>query len=199
MKIQKKWFLGIVMGAFFSLPASGALVDQGNGLVLDTVLKVYWQQDASFGGDGTFDSAMNWADSLEFRGLTNWRLPSLDVNSDAMVNNCAKEEGCRDNELAYMYYFNLTPAGDISPTEPGTNLTGDQDPIQAIQRYHWALGRGGQGDAFIDFANGHQYLNAPSGRVFAAWAVHPVPLPATVWLFGSGFIGLIGIARRKKA
>lgn len=27
----------------------------------------------------------------------------------------------------------------------------------------------------------------------------PVPLPATVWLFGSGLIGLIGVARREKA
>jgi hypothetical protein len=26
----------------------------------------------------------------------------------------------------------------------------------------------------------------------------PVPVPATVWLFGSGLIGLVGIARRKK-
>ena len=26
-----------------------------------------------------------------------------------------------------------------------------------------------------------------------------VPVPATVWLFGSGLIGLIGLARRKKA
>lgn len=27
----------------------------------------------------------------------------------------------------------------------------------------------------------------------------PVPVPAAVWLFGSGLVGLIGIARRKKA
>ena len=33
-------------------------------------------------------------------------------------------------------------------------------------------------------------------RVF--WAVNEVPTPAAVWLFGSGLIGLIGIARRKK-
>jgi len=25
-----------------------------------------------------------------------------------------------------------------------------------------------------------------------------VPIPATVWLFGSGLLGLVGIARRKK-
>ena len=29
--------------------------------------------------------------------------------------------------------------------------------------------------------------------------VNPVPVPAAVWLFGSGLIGLIGIARRNKA
>ena len=29
--------------------------------------------------------------------------------------------------------------------------------------------------------------------------VNPVPIPAAVWLFGSGLIGLVGIARRKKA
>lgn len=30
-------------------------------------------------------------------------------------------------------------------------------------------------------------------------AVNPIPVPAAVWLFGSGLISLIGIARRKKA
>ena len=29
--------------------------------------------------------------------------------------------------------------------------------------------------------------------------VNPVPVPAAVWLFGSGLLGLIGVARRKKA
>ena len=34
----------------------------------------------------------------------------------------------------------------------------------------------------------------------ATWAVATVvPVPAAVWLFGSGLIGLVGIARRKKA
>lgn len=31
------------------------------------------------------------------------------------------------------------------------------------------------------------------------WSVSSVPIPAAVWLFGSGLVGLIGIARRKKA
>lgn len=31
------------------------------------------------------------------------------------------------------------------------------------------------------------------------YAVSPIPIPAAVWLFGSGLIGLIGIGRKKKA
>jgi hypothetical protein len=35
--------------------------------------------------------------------------------------------------------------------------------------------------------------------ISATQEVNPVPIPAAVWLFGSGLIGLIGIARRRKA
>jgi len=31
------------------------------------------------------------------------------------------------------------------------------------------------------------------------WVASPVPIPGAVWLFGSGILGLVGIARRKKA
>ena len=30
------------------------------------------------------------------------------------------------------------------------------------------------------------------------YAVAPIPIPAAVWLFGSGLIGLIGLARHKR-
>ena len=33
----------------------------------------------------------------------------------------------------------------------------------------------------------------------AMFGISPVPIPSTVWLLGSGLLGLIGIARRKKA
>ncbi|MGB5717515.1 MAG: VPLPA-CTERM sorting domain-containing protein [Gammaproteobacteria bacterium] len=34
---------------------------------------------------------------------------------------------------------------------------------------------------------------------FRTYAAAVVPLPAAVWLFGSGLLGLIGIARRRSA
>ncbi len=42
-------------------------------------------------------------------------------------------------------------------------------------------------------------LSLSDGAEFAlAGALAPVPVPAAVWLFGSGLLGLVGIARRKK-
>ena len=43
---------------------------------------------------------------------------------------------------------------------------------------------------------------SPIGPTFTtngSITVSSVPIPAAAWLFGSGFVGLIGIARRKKA
>ena len=40
----------------------------------------------------------------------------------------------------------------------------------------------------------------PTDQSTIPWAQFTaVPVPAAVWLFGSGLIGLVGIARRKKA
>ena len=65
----------------------------------------------------------------------------------------------------------------------------------------------GNGDTYILDYIGHIELGSPSGlggeevriHLEGTISVSAVPIPAAVWLFGSGLIGLIGIARRKKA
>jgi hypothetical protein len=53
-------------------------------------------------------------------------------------------------------------------------------------------------DATITFSHAPGYedliLTADSGA-----PISPIPIPAAVWLFGSGLFGLIGVARRKQA
>ena len=50
-------------------------------------------------------------------------------------------------------------------------------------------------DALTDFTNnGNQFANLSNVRAFSV-----VPVPAAVWLFGSGLLGLVGVARRKRA
>ena len=48
----------------------------------------------------------------------------------------------------------------------------------------------------IDLANGFEYIE---GFIDASGGADAVPVPAAVWLFGSGLLGLIGVARRRKA
>jgi hypothetical protein len=45
--------------------------------------------------------------------------------------------------------------------------------------------------------------NSFKDQLFSSGSISPVassiPIPASVWLFGSGLLGLVGVARRKKA
>ena len=61
------------------------------------------------------------------------------------------------------------------------------------------------GDAFTLDYTAHVPLGDASGFGGVGYTLHlegtvaPIPVPAAVWLFGSGLLGLVGVARRKKA
>lgn len=61
----------------------------------------------------------------------------------------------------------------------------------------------GNGDTYILDYIGHIEKGSPSGlggeevRIHLEGTISAVPIPAAVWLFGSGFIGLISLTRRK--
>ena len=62
------------------------------------------------------------------------------------------------------------------------------DPINATSRQ--LMGFLGSGDPFtVSFTQG------VSGQISLVSSV--VPIPGTLWLFGSGLLGFIGVARRK--
>jgi len=54
-------------------------------------------------------------------------------------------------------------------------------------------------DASTPFAGIRGFIDIGSGNSMHVTSVQTVPVPAAVWLFGSGLLGLIGIARRKKS
>jgi hypothetical protein len=56
----------------------------------------------------------------------------------------------------------------------------------------------------LDTFSGRLVLGGRTGAAFANGDVdniriEAVPVPAAVWLFGSGLLGLVGITRRRKA
>lgn len=103
-----------------------------------------------------------------------------------------------------MFYQNL------GGTSGNAILTsGDLDPalFPTLQSFvYWSgteVNSGFSGWSF-NFFDGSQSAMFVINGGHVSWALHDgnvgaVPLPAAVWLLGSGLLGLIGISKRKKA
>ena len=208
--MNKLRLLGVVCACIFTsftTTTSAALVDNGGGLIYDDVLKITWAQpDAG----RTWDSADSWASGLTLGGVSGWRLPYISVAAGAgpftgtpvdcsPLNN---EEACRDNELGYIFYHNF--GGTF-----GQSILTSGDPDLALfptlQSFaYWSGTEFVNSNAWsFNFNSGNQgndhYING-----FYSWAVHAgnvgaVPIPPALLLFGSGLLGLIGMAKRKTA
>jgi hypothetical protein len=177
-------------------------------LIYDTVLGITWAQpDAGV----SWDDAKIWASGLTLGGVSGWRLPYISVAAGAgpftgtpVDCKTATELACRDNELGYMFYQNL------SGTYSQQILTsGDSDLAlfpTLLSNIYWSGTEKGSNDAWVFHFDFGTQTNGLKSANFNSWAVHAgdvgasiVPLPAAVWLFGSGLLGLVGIARCKKS
>lgn len=115
MKSIKVFFIGFfALMAVFGLTAvsHAALVDNGDGTITDTDRDLMWLQDANYAmtsgydADGMmkWDAAMTWADTLEYAGYDDWKLPSA-LNSDG-TGPCTSYN-CTDSDLGHLYYIEL--------------------------------------------------------------------------------------------
>lgn len=122
------------------------------------------------------------------------------------------------HELPYMYYINLENLGECAPTsagaggclpsQPGWGLN-EKGPFINLepQNYWTGIDPGFIGNKlYVDMSRGAVNSNSPF-LAYGAWAVRDgdvaddrqvVPLPASAWLLGSGFIGLLSLRKSKK-
>lgn len=122
--------------------------------------------------------------------------------------------GTTGSEMAYMFYNNLKNRGDhdvmgnfISensyPPNYALSNVGPFINLQAAAYWSGSPYLANPGDVwYYGFDFGIQSYN-PQGIFMNAWAVRPgdvgpspVPLPASIWLFGSGLFGILGYIKK---
>lgn len=85
-----------------------ALIDRGTGMIYDTGLGITWLQDANYAKTSGFDSdgampfqdGLEWVESLEYAGYTDWRLPFA---GSPPLWFCAEQR----SEMGHLYYVEL--------------------------------------------------------------------------------------------
>ncbi len=203
MKKRTAVLVASVLASVIAGTAQAALESRlGGQAAYDTVLDITWVTNASLSGLNSWDNQVAWASNLNYLGFDDWRLASVSaLPITRSAPNCQNDSelACRDNELGYMFYYNIGASN-------GDNLTGNQTvgdvTLTNITNVIWSGTEWDSDDAwsywFAYGGTGNSFKQAP----FPGWAVRdgdvsPVPIPAAAWLFGSGIIGLLGWSRRK--
>lgn len=190
----------------------------------DTTLDITWLADADYvwtsgyDGDGlmSWDEAKTWAAGLNpyGSGITGWRLPIITDTGTAGCDfsfggtDCGYNVDTASSEMASMYYDTLGNLSDYDTSgkyQPGWGLTNTGPFTNLGSSVYWSVTEHAlyPGIAwYFTLYSGYQD-HAGSTNNFRAWAVRPgdvgvVPLPAAAWLLGSGLLGLIGVARRRR-
>lgn len=165
--------------------------------------------------------------NANYLGYSGWRLPTMVDTGTPGCNFSYTGTDCGYNvqtgsasstvysEMASMFYDtlgNLAYAdadGNYPQAGYGVSNTG---PFSNLQSHFYWTGLGYAPDPskvwsfyFTSDGNAGRQEWDNKDDFSYAWAVHSgdigaaiVPLPAAVWLFGSGVLGLIGISRHKK-
>ena len=197
------------LGLMATTATQAALFDRGGGLIYDDDLNITWLADANYAMTSGFDvdglmswtNANAWAAGLSYfdsvRNVTyeDWRLPNMDINGVGLIVNCqfASVTACLDNEYGYQFWKNGVTEASPSPFSNvlvGRYWSGTE--VAHLPDYAWWYG----------FRTGGPGNNPKEGNHYHAWAVRngdvsAVPLPAALWLFGSGLLGLAAVTRRR--
>ena len=222
MSVNHKYFIAIFLLAVFSISsvANAALVSRLGGLAYyDDVADLTWLADANYAYTSEYDTALgglmtwadanSWAATLIVDGVDGWRLADTvqpDAGCDSQSVSMSFGYNCTGSEMGNLFYNVLGgSAGDSLTTTHNSNYNffSNIQPISSFS-YWSATGYAPDAEKAWGFStdDGIQAIGDKS-YYFYAWAVQSgdvsaVPVPAAVWLFGSGLLGLIGVAKRKK-
>lgn len=209
---------GLVLSMACMSTVQAALVDRGSGMIYDDVLDITWLQDANYtytsgyvgsnpAGNGLmgYTEANSWAQSLIFGGFEDWRLPTIDNGASGELyhlfmnnlgGNCTSATSCDASFANGGDASDIRTFQNIQFVNPGYETAGGgywyndlyPTPVGVTLYY-----------VFSQYSSSN--MSSTNFPLNFAWAVRDgdvIPIPPAIWLFGSGLLGLIGVARRKK-
>lgn len=169
----------------------------------DTDANLTWLADANANGPMNWMLANDWAANLDINGITGWRIPdSLQPDRSCYLQAGYISGGinCSGSELGNLLY---NVFGGTAYVSLAISHNSNYDLFSNIQSggYYWTAT-----EYVLNINDAWSYnlydlyqVNAEKRFNYFAWAVHDgdvaaIPVPAALWLFVSGFIGLIGLA-----
>ena len=169
-----KFILGLATVWLVLISSSGAAQAATVTYTLDNVL-----QDNAKLMTGSFNWTYTEGDFENGTGLfTELYIPGHGTDIDALTINFDIA-----NSIEFSFTDNVHNGGVNVSLFLQTPLTPTQSALVDLNLSSYEIEVGAQNGGFV------------SGSILAS----AVPIPATVWLFGSGLLGLIRVARRKKA
>lgn len=213
MKFYPRWAITALLLAALgaSSAANAALLSRlGGAAVYDTDFNITWLANANANGLMTWSQANAWAAGLTVVGVSGWRLPtSLQPDATCSIQNSNGSNGynCTGSEMGHLFFNEL---GGVAGVPIATTHNANYNLFTNIQDAQASTYWSGTSESApntnyawnYSFASGYQGTDVKDNGLYA-WAVRSgdvaaVPIPAAAWLFGSGLVGLIGFARRKK-
>lgn len=179
-----------------STSVNAALLERLDGLALyDTDLGITWDARLCGRNDGHclhtrgggWDNATLTAEQSTLGGFTDWQLPTI-------------------SQLSHLYYEYGIGQGTESPFIGyfGGNynifsLWSSQYSSQGVDYRYWFNYKTSTPDSQrVGSVERDWYAYHVAVRLGDVEPVSQVPIPAALWLFGSGLLGLVGVARHRK-
>ncbi len=205
---MKRIIGGITVFVLAAGSANAALMSRAGGQAYyDTDLDVTWLADANYAQTSGYDSdgKMTWSEAhtwiatlntANHLGVNQWRLPvTVQPDASCLYQGSGQGSGpyCTASDMGHL--FNVEGIASFSPGSF----------IHVLGNYYWSETTYAPTPSWawmFYFLGGTQDAGDKDVSHYA-WAVHSgdisvVPVPAALWLFGSGVAALGAIRKRSK-